>query len=148
MKKFWSLRVCSNGAKFTLFYDKCSVLNYLCSVSSYLYSGRCYIYSVWSYLYSVSSYIYSVSYYLHSVTSYIYSVSSYLYSVRYYIHSVSSYFIQSFFCIQSHIPWGRTSWRKHCHAADLEIIKLNWQNAKHKNTKIQKIEYWIVTRIM
>ena len=29
------------------------------------------------------------------------------------------------FCIQSHIPCGRTLKRKYNHAADLEIIKLN-----------------------
>ena len=29
------------------------------------------------------------------------------------------------FCIQSHEPCGGTSCRKYCHAADLEIIKLN-----------------------
>ena len=106
------------------------------------------LYSISSYLYSVRSYIYSVLYYFYSVTSYIFSVSSYLYSVTSFIYSVSSYFIQSFFCIQSQVPCGRTSYRKYCHAADLEIIKLNKENVKYKKTKIQKIEYWIVIRIL
>ena len=43
------------------------------------------------------------------------------------------------FCIQSHIPCGRTSCCRYCHAADLEEnVK---ENVKYKNTKIQKIEY-------
>ena len=54
---------CSNGAKFSLFYDLCSVLNYLRSVSSYLYSVSSYIYSIRSYIYSVWSYLYLVSSY-------------------------------------------------------------------------------------
>ena len=42
------------------------------------------------------------------------------------------------FCIQSHKPCGRTSCRKYCHAADLEIIKIKLkkrQTHEYKNTE-------------
>ena len=61
---------CSNGAKFSLFYNLCSVLNYLRSVSSYLYSVSSYIYSIRSHIYSIRSHIYSVWSYLYLVSSY------------------------------------------------------------------------------
>ena len=39
------------------------------------------------------------------------------------------------FCTQYHTPCGRTSCRKYCHAADLEIIKLNKENHSHNKRK-------------
>ena len=65
----------------------------------------------------------------------------YMCSVLIYLHSVSSYLYSVSF-IFSHIPCGSISYHKYCHAVDIEI---NWIK-KISNTKIQKIEYWIVIR--
>ena len=116
---------CSNGAKFSCFYYMCLVLNYSYSVSSYLYSVISYVYSVLSYLYSVISYKYSVSSYLYSATSYIYIFSILYIYIYIYIFNLISFYSVFFFVFSLTFSRGRTSCHIYCHAADLEIIKLN-----------------------
>ena len=62
----------------------------------------------------------------------------YFCSVTFYIYSYTLLSFSLLFCIQSHIPCGRISCRKYYHATDLEIIKLNIENAKYKTRKIDR----------
>ena len=149
-----------------------SVSSHLYSVSSYIYSVSSYMYSISSYiqiqshpifnliLFVFSQILYIFSLILFAFIPILYSVSSYLYSVISFMYSVSSYFIQSSFLYSvSHTVRETNSPQVlSCNRFRNNQIELRkrqeYKNIKNKNTetqkqtKIQKIQYWLVIRIL
>ena len=96
------------------------------------------LYSVWSYIYSASSYLYSVSSYLYSVTSCIYPV----------LYSVSSYFIWSSILYSVSHTLRENIVPQVIPCSRFKNNQIELRNVKYKNSKIQKIEYWIAIWIL